>query len=159
MLRKGVEEKGWNPKGGEKEKGENKMRVLLNGKMFFDSQTEEFFNRIDQNTYNSIGEAIESKIMDYIHHTDWYNYNPPVASDLKDLHEICGNNAACYMDNANWQIMNKTEVTADIYKFITQRVHVVKDGFSHNFWPWDHAQHILNFIDWNFVLDCVAWFF
>lgn len=141
-------------------KGENNMRVLINRKLFID-QADGILQKIDKNTYNSIGDAITSKITDTIHHTEWYSHTPynfDLVKNFNNVQAYCGNDAACYMDSMNWSIMNKTELTEDIYKFITHRVSVVKEGFEHNFWPWDHAQHVLNLIDWNFVLDCVAWF-
>jgi hypothetical protein len=137
------------------------MKVLINGELFFNNRTDQLFQTIDQNTYNSIGDAITSKITEAIHHTEWYNHTPynfDLVKNFNDVQAYCGNDAACYMDSLNWSIMNKTELTTDIYKFITYRVSVVKDGFAHNFWPSDHAQHILNFIDWHFVLDCISWF-
>lgn len=136
------------------------MKILINGK-FFINQNDEILNNIDSHTYNSIGDLITSKIGDALHHTEWYQHTPynfDLVKNFNDVQAYCGDNAACYMDSLNWSIMNKSELTADIYKFITHRVSIIKDGFAHNFWPSDHMQHVLNFIDWHFVLDCISWF-
>lgn len=136
------------------------MKILINGNYFTSTQTDEFFRRIDQNTYNSLGEAVSDKLNTAIQNTQWYHHTPPKSFDLfqnfNDVQSYCRDNVACYMDAMNWSIMNKTELTADIYKFITHRVSVVKEGFAHHFLPSD--AHILNFIDWHFILDCISWF-
>jgi hypothetical protein len=139
----------------------NIMKISINGNYLCDAKTDAFFKQIDQNTYNSLGQAIQDKLANAIHQTDWYNYQPQnfdLVKNFNDVQAHCNNDLPCYMDSLNWAIMNKSELTADIYKFIVHRVHVVKQGFAENFWPSDHMQHVLNFIDWHFILDCVSWF-
>lgn len=162
-------ERGWNPKGGGKE-GEN-MKISINNKLFYDNSVNEIFNKIDSNSYNSIGEAITDKITNAIHNTEWFQTATPHKFDLVQnfdhVQAICGDytgglgSGACYMDALNWSIMNKTELTKEIYKFIAERAAVMRDGFQNNL---IHGQHfdfggIFNLIDWHFILDCISWFF
>lgn len=100
-------------------------------------------------------EKLKGKIQD----TDWYQYEHPsfdLVENFYDVQNICKDSLACYLDSFNWSIMNKTELTASIYKFITHRVYVIKDGFANNFLPdqinWDV---VFNFIDWSSVLSFI----
>lgn len=141
------------------------MKVTINGNLFVDGSLD--YDRIHQavqdNTYNSIGEAITSKISDYIHHAEWFRYTPKkfdLVQNFDHVQAICGNNQICYMDSLNWSIMNKNELTADIYKFIAERTAVMREGILHNFTHNHFDLHtILDLIDWHFILDCISWFF
>lgn len=142
------------------------MKININGQLLVDNSLD--YDRIHQlvndNSYNSLGDAIASKIQTAIENTEWYHQRPPsnfdLTEDFEHVKSICGPDLNCYWDSANWTIMNKTELTADIYKFITNRFDVVRDGFLHNFWPQDHAWHqLIQMIDWHFILDCISWFF
>src|SRR5690554_3153817 len=104
--------------------------------------------------------VIVDKVKGAIKNTDWYQYEHPsfdLVENFNDVQMICKDSLACYLDSFNWSIMNKTELTASIYKFITHRVHVVKDRFTNNFLPdqinWNV---ILNFIDWQVILNCIS---
>ncbi|MCM2531714.1 hypothetical protein NDK43_03975 [Neobacillus pocheonensis] len=117
---------------------------------------------VQENTYDSIGDAIFSKISDSIHQSEWYQYTPQkfdLVENFNQVQAICNQNLDCYADSLNWSIMNKTELTSDFYKFITQRIHVVKQGFTDNFLPdYIDLHAIMDLIDWHFILDCVSWF-
>ncbi|MEH7086500.1 hypothetical protein V7139_27800, partial [Neobacillus drentensis] len=119
---------------------------------------------VEDNTYDSIGDAVISKISDAVHNSEWYQHTPQnfdLVHNFKEVQAICGDidNMVCYMDSLNWSIMNKTELTADIFRFISHRMSVIRTGFTENFLPSDHIEHLLNFIDWHFILDCICWFF
>jgi hypothetical protein len=141
------------------------MKIIINGQLFVDGSLD--YDRIHQiikdNSYDSIGDAVISKLSDAIHHTEWYQRTPQnfdLVHNFNDVQAICGdffNNQVCYMDSFNWSVMNKTELTSDIFKFISHRMSVIREGFANNFLPDFHT--ILNFIDWHFILDCVSWFF
>ncbi|MDP4085776.1 MAG: hypothetical protein Q8934_14315 [Bacillota bacterium] len=137
------------------------MRVNLNGKYYFDSY-DRIHQMVQNNTYDSLSEAIFSKIQTAIHHTEWYNHTPKDFDLFKNFNQVqayCGDNMACYADSANWTIANKTEFTADLYKFITDRVYVIKHGFADNFLPDRiHWEVLMNLIDWHFIMDCISWF-
>ena len=114
-------------------------------------------NGVEIELYESVGEAISDKLKGAVQNTDWYKFEHPsfdLVQNFEDVKMICKDDLACYADSLNWSIMNKTELTASIYKFITHRVAAVKTGFTENFLP----DSILNFIDWHFLLDCVLWF-
>lgn len=139
------------------------MKITINGQLYFDNSLD--YNHIHQmvndNSYNSIGEAITTKLSEAIQNTEWYHHAPnkmDVIKNFDHVQMVCGNDNNCWADAANWTIMNKTELTSDIYKFITDRMAVMREGFQYNFWPKDHLQHVLNLIDWHFILDCVSWF-
>ncbi|MDQ1003944.1 hypothetical protein QFZ28_004344 [Neobacillus niacini] len=117
---------------------------------------------VEDNTYDSIGNAAISKISDAIHNSQWYDHTPinfDLVHNFNDVQAICNNNIVCYMDSFNWSIMNKTELTADIFKFISHRMSVIREGFTNNFLP-DYIDFgaILDFIDWQFILNCISWF-
>lgn len=138
------------------------LKILINGIYLADSSLdyEKIHKLVQDNTYDSIGDAVISKFSDAIHHSEWYNHTPKdfdLVKDFDHIQAICGNNLVCYHDSLDWAIMNKTEFTADIYKFITDRVYVIKHGFSDNFLP-DHIhwEAILNIIDWDFLIDCIS---
>ena len=140
------------------------MKININGNYLADSSLdyEKVHQVIEDNTYNSIGDAIFSRITE----TEWYQHTPQNFDFVKNFNEveaICGDplkgtNLMCYQDSLNWSIMNKSELTADIYKFITHRVSVIRHGFSDNFWPKDFHT-VLDLIDWHFILDCISCFF
>lgn len=138
------------------------MKILINGIYLTDSSLdyEKIHQLVQNNTYDSIGDAVISKISDAINHSEWYNHTPKefdLFENTNHVKGICGNDLDCYADSANWTIMNKTELTSDIYKFITDRVYVIKHGFTDNFLPDRiHWEEVLNFIDWNFVLDYIS---
>lgn len=140
------------------------MKINIDGQLFFDSSLdyERIHQIVNDNSYNSIGEAITSKISEAIHNTEWYHHTPnnfDLVQNFNHVQGICGESLSCYMDSLNWSIMNKTELTADIYKFISDRMAVIREGFQYNFWPKDHLHHVLDLIDWHFILDCISWFF
>ena len=126
---------------------------------------------VEDNAYHSVGEVIMEKIQ----HTEWYNHTPynfDLVKNFNDVKAICGDSPFCWTDSLNWSIMNKSELTADIYKFISHRAAVIRNGFETNFlpkgttlhdimsyWPDYSFKSILNLIDWNFLLDCISWFF
>ncbi|MEH7122133.1 hypothetical protein V7127_02690 [Bacillus sp. JJ1773] len=96
---------------------------------------------------------IRSKIDGAIKESHWYQYEHPNFDRIKDydtVQNICKDDFFCHLDSVNWTIMNKTEITSNIYKFIAHRVSIVKDGFANNFWPDE--------FDWGFILDCILWF-
>jgi hypothetical protein len=141
----------------------NIMKISINGIYLADSSLDydRIHRLVEDNTYNSIGDAIISRISE----TEWYQHTPQnfdLVHNFKEVQAICGDidNMVCYMDSFNWSIMNKTELTADIFKFISHRMSVIREGFTENFWPSDHILHnALNLIDWHFILDCISWFF
>lgn len=137
------------------------MKVSINGKFYFDSY-DQIHAAVQENTYDSLGDAVISKLSEAIHHSEWYQHTPKdfdLFENTNRVQAICGDNLACYADSANWTIANKTEFTADLYKFITDRVYVIRHGFKDNFLP-DHINWdaFANFIDWHFILDCISWF-
>jgi hypothetical protein len=97
------------------------------------------------------------------HNTEWYQHNPnqfDLAQNFNHVQSICGENLNCYWDAANWTITDKTEVTSDIYKFISDRMTVIREGLQYNFLPKHIDFHaVLNLIDWHFIMDCISWFF
>ena len=111
---------------------------------------------------NEGGDAVISKLSDDIHQSEWYHHTPQnfdLVHNFKEVQAICNNNLDCYADSFNWSIMNKNELTADIYKFITHRVSVIREGFTDNFLPKHIDFHaVLDFMDWQFILDCISWF-
>lgn len=65
--------------------------------------------------------------------TEWYQYEPvqfDLVQNFDNVKTVCDDNLFCLLDAFNWSIMNKSELTASIYKYIVHRVYVVKDGFS-----------------------------
>lgn len=147
------------------------MKITINGQLLADSSLD--YDRIHQlvndNSYNSIGDAIISKVSDAIHHTEWYHHTPykfDLVHNFNDVQAICGDytgglgSPACYIDAFNWSIMNKTELTADIYKFISDRMAIMRDGIQNNLIPHHHLDFggIFNLVDWHFILDCISWF-
>jgi hypothetical protein len=142
------------------------MKIKINGILLANSLLD--YNRIHKavqdNTYNGIGDALTIKISDAIQHSEWYQHTPNKMDLFKDwdhVQAICGTNKACYMDSFSWSVMDKTELTADIYKFITDRTAIVREGFENNFIPHHHLDFswVFNLIDWHFILDCISWFF
>lgn len=87
-----------------------------------------------------VGEEIKS--------TEWYQDEPQNFDLVKNYNEVmekCGDDIICQMDSFNWTVMNKTEITASIYKFITNRAHVIRRGFDNevvNFKEIDWVEHI-----------------
>jgi hypothetical protein len=140
------------------------LKVKMNGVLLQDNgplRNEELLEYIDNNFHNSLSEALQAKFQAAIQNTEWYQYEHPnfdLVKNTEQVKNICGEDPDCYADALNWTIMNKTEITSNIYKFISHRVSVVKDGLTNNFLPdrlnWDA------FIDnWDLVLDCILWFF
>lgn len=104
-------------------------------------------------------------VSESIQNTEWYHYNPKhfdLFNDFNHVQAYCGDpadNMICYQDALNWSIMNKSELTADIYKFITHRINVIREGFQYNFLPKHIDLHaLIELIDWHFILDCISWF-
>lgn len=105
---------------------------------------------------------ISSMVSESIHKTEWYQHTPKkfdLVQNYNHVQAICGDDPACYMDSFNWTVMNKTELTSDIYKLISDRMAVIKEGFQNNFLP-EHVNFhaLLDLIDWHFILDCISWF-
>ncbi len=78
------------------------------------------------------------KTRDMILETDFYHHEG--APSMKDLHKveaICNDDPFCWLDSANRLLMESTEVTKTVYRFITHRMAIVRDGVEHNFLPWD----------------------
>jgi hypothetical protein len=147
------------------------MKISINGKLYID-QYEQIHSLVNQNSYSSIGDFLQDKLGNAIHHTEWFKHQPQnfdLVHNFSDVQSKCGDDAFCYMDSLNWSIMNKSELTTDIYKFITNQTAIMRNGFENNLIPnkhiefsWFHlpeiTQNILNMIDWHFVLDCISWF-
>jgi hypothetical protein len=142
------------------------MNIKINGNLYFSDNYEQIHHLVNDDSYNGLGDAVLSKLSDAVHNSQWYQRTPSNFDLIKNndfVQGYCGDfieNQNCYLDSANWTLMNKSELTSDIYKFITHRVSVVKNGFHDNFLP-NHINldHILNLIDWHFLLDCICWIF
>lgn len=138
-----------------KKRGVKALLVKINGNPL---DYDRIHQAVQDNTYDSLGNAIISKISDALQHTEWYQHTPnkfDMVQNLDHVKMICGYKPECYADSLNWSIMNKTALTSDVYKFISDRMAVIREGFQYNFLP----KHILDLIDWHFVLDCISWFF
>ncbi|MEH7548239.1 hypothetical protein [Neobacillus vireti] len=142
------------------------MKISFNGIYLVDSSLdyERVHQSVQDNTYDSIGDAIGGHIHNVIHNTEWYHHTPQdfdLVENFNNVQAICGENLNCFWDAANWSIMNKTELTSDIYKFITHRMSILRDGLQNNLIPDHHLDYggIFNLIDWNFLLDCILWIF
>lgn len=148
------------------------MKININGQLLADDSLnyEKLHQAVENNTYNGLGDAISGHIQNAIHNTEWYQHEPhnfDLVKNFDHVQAICGDytgglgSGSCYMDALNWSIMNKTELTRDIYKFITDRASVIRDGLQNNLIPHQHLDFggIFNLIDWHFVLDCISWFF
>lgn len=150
------------------------MKISINGIYLADSSLdyERIHKLVNDNTYDSIGDAVLTKLSDSIHHTEWYYHTPQnfdLVHNFNDVQAKCAEDAFCYLDSFNWSIMNKTELTADIYKFITDKTAIVRDGIENNFIPNNHIEfswfdgpvklipNLLDMIDWHFILDCISW--
>jgi hypothetical protein len=145
------------------------MRVLINGKLFIDNY-DRIHSYVNEHSSNGIGGIIKDRLSEAIQNTEWYQHAPNKMDLFKDwshVQSICGDykgglgDGACYLDSMNWSIMNKTELTADIYKFISDRMAVMREGIQDNLIPNHHLDFggIFNLIDWHFVLDCIGIFF
>lgn len=86
-------------------------------------------------------------------HTEFYQYEPKqfdLVKDFDNVKTICNDNLFCWLDAYHWSIMNKSELTASIYKYITHRVHVFKDGFA------KEAEHLSNVDVWGNFLTSIG---
>jgi hypothetical protein len=151
------------------------MKISINGSLFVDNSLnyDHIHQLVNDNSYNSIGDAVISKLSDAIHQSGWYHHTPQnfdLVHNFNDVQAFCGDNAVCYMDSLNWAIMNKSELTADIYKFITNQTSIMREGIQNNLIPHYHIDfytfhlpklipNLLDCIDWHFILDCISWFF
>lgn len=78
------------------------------------------------------------KTRDVIMETKWYQHEgAPSMADLNKVEAVCNDDPFCWMDAANRLIMDSTPVTQAIYRFITHRTAIIRDGIENNFLPWD----------------------
>jgi hypothetical protein len=126
------------------------LKIKINGILLTSSlDYDKIHKAVENNTYNGLGDAVISKISDAVHNSEWYQDTPYKFDLFNNFHHvqaICGdlgtvnetntsfiidsNNLACWMDSANWTIMNKTPLTSDIYKFISERSYVIRHGLN-----------------------------
>jgi hypothetical protein len=67
---------------------------------------------------------------------EWYQYEHPnfdLVRNYEDVKAICDQNAFCWLDSFNWSIMNTTELTSSLYKFVTYHTNVIKQGIESEF--------------------------
>lgn len=109
---------------------------------------EEIHDYVEACQYDSVSE----RIMDLLQKTDWYqqsNSDFNIFKNWEGVKNLCKDDALCLMDAVNRSVMESTKGTEMIYKFISHRAALVRDGFENNFWQG---------IDWEMVLDCILWF-
>lgn len=90
----------------------------------------------------SVGNEIKS--------TEWYQYQPvkfDLVKDFDNVKKVCSDDLFCLLDAFNWSVMNKTEWSASLYKYITHRVSVMKEGFAKEAEHLSKVDIIGNFID------------
>lgn len=121
------------------------MILKING---VETDYERIHRLVEENTPDSLAEGLLKKF----HDTEWYQHTSDfnVFENYDGVKALCDENLLCWMDAVNRSGMEISEPTKMVYRFISHRAEVIKDGFANNFWP--------DYIDWNVLLDCIAWF-
>jgi hypothetical protein len=108
---------------------------MMNANGYYSAYNDEFIKR------EGIIVRLRTFVEGELKQTEWYQYEPinfDLVKDFDNVKTVCDDNLFCLLDAYHWSIMNKSELTASIYKYIAHRVHVIKDGFARE------AEHLSN---------------